>query len=123
MSAEALFLRATPRCSRSPSLERFAARKPFAGPLVYGGSLAISAAMLVVALVELLGRANGEALVLPLGLPWIGARFRVDALSAFFLVVVNLGAAAASLYGLGYGADTSMRRSGCCRSSRPFSPA
>ena len=41
--------------------------------------------------------------MLPLGLPWIGAHFHVDALSAFFLVVVNLGAAAASLYGLGYG--------------------
>src|SRR3546814_11070299 len=40
---------------------------------------------------------------LPLGLPWIGAHFRIDALAAFFLVVINLGAAAASLYGLGYG--------------------
>jgi hypothetical protein len=28
-------------------------------------------------------------LVLPIGLPGIGTRFRVDALSAFFLVVVN----------------------------------
>src|SRR3546814_2512921 len=40
---------------------------------------------------------------LPLGLPWIGANFRIDALAAFFIVVINLGAAAASLYGLGYG--------------------
>ena len=40
---------------------------------------------------------------MPLGLPWLGAHFRVDALSAFFLVVVNLGGAAASVYGLGYG--------------------
>ena len=40
---------------------------------------------------------------LPLGLPWIGAHFRLDALSTFFLVVVNLGGAVASLYGLGYG--------------------
>jgi hydrogenase-4 component B len=36
-------------------------------------------------------------------LPWIGARFLVDALSAFFLVIVNLGGAAACLYGLGEG--------------------
>jgi formate hydrogenlyase subunit 3/multisubunit Na+/H+ antiporter MnhD subunit len=36
-------------------------------------------------------------------LPLLGAHFRVDALSAFFLAVINLGAAAASLYGLGYG--------------------
>src|SRR5207237_6970799 len=42
-------------------------------------------------------------LALPIGLPWLGAHFRLDALSAFFLVVANLGGAAASLYGLGYG--------------------
>ena len=40
---------------------------------------------------------------MPIGLPWLGAHFRIDALAAFFLVVVNLGGAAASLYGLGYG--------------------
>ena len=32
-----------------------------------------------------------------------GSHFRIDALAAFFLVVINLGGAAASLYGLGYG--------------------
>ncbi len=47
--------------------------------------------------------APAAAIVLPLGLPWIGAHFRVDALAAFFLAVVNLGGAAASLYGVGYG--------------------
>ena len=41
---------------------------------------------------------------LPLGLPWIGAHFRLDVLSAFFLAVVNLGGAVASLYAIGYGA-------------------
>ena len=41
--------------------------------------------------------------MLPLGLPWIGARFHLDALAAVFLVVVNLGGAIASLYALGYG--------------------
>ena len=40
---------------------------------------------------------------LPLGLPWLGSHFRLDALANFFLVVVNLGGAAASLFGLGYG--------------------
>jgi len=58
--------------------------------------------MLVIGVVALLTQA-GEALVLPVGLPWLGAHFRLDALSAFFLLVVNLGAAAASLFGLGYG--------------------
>ncbi len=47
--------------------------------------------------------ASVETLTLPLGLPWLGTHFRLDALSAFFLIVVNLGGAAASLYGLGYG--------------------
>jgi len=50
------------------------------------------------------------ALALPLGLPGIGARFRLDSLSAFFLTVVNVGAAAASLYGIGYGAHEVARR-------------
>lgn len=44
-----------------------------------------------------------SAAVLPVGLPWIGAHFRIDALSAFFLLVIDLGGAAASLYALGYG--------------------
>ncbi len=42
--------------------------------------------------------------------------------SAFFLVVVNLGGAAASLFALGYGRHET-RRSACCRSFRPSSPA
>ena len=61
-------------------------------------------------------------LTLPLGLPWLGAHFRLDALAAFFLVVVNLGGASASLYGLGYG-HHDLRRTACCRSSPPSSPA
>jgi hydrogenase-4 component B len=97
MNAEALFLSGDAALLGLAVAGGFAARKPFAGTLVYGGALAICAAMLVLALVVLLGRAGGQALVLPLGLPWIGARFRLDALSAFFLVVVNLGGAAASL--------------------------
>jgi hydrogenase-4 component B len=80
----------------------FAAREPVSRPIVYGGSLAVSAVMLAVALVGLLSGTN-SALVLPLGLPWIGAHFRFDALSSLFLVIVNLGAATACLYGLGYG--------------------
>ncbi|HEY6354961.1 MAG TPA: proton-conducting transporter membrane subunit, partial [Burkholderiaceae bacterium] len=40
---------------------------------------------------------------LPIGLPWLGAHFRLDALAAAFLIVVNLGGATASLYGFGDG--------------------
>ena len=47
--------------------------------------------------------AAAPAVRLPVGLPWIGAHFRIDALSAFFLVVVNLGGAGASLFAIGYG--------------------
>ena len=38
-----------------------------------------------------------------LGLPWLGSHFRVDPLSAFFLALINLGGATASLYAVGYG--------------------
>ena len=57
----------------------------------------------VAAIAVLLDAGAPEALRLPLGLPWIGAHFRLDALAAFFLVVVNVGGAAASLFALGYG--------------------
>ena len=57
----------------------------------------------LVAALRALAAAPPAGVVLPLGLPWIGAHFRIDALSAFFLAVVNLGAAAASLFALGYG--------------------
>ena len=44
-----------------------------------------------------------QTLHLPIGLPWLGAHFRLDPLAAAFLTVVNLGGATASLYGLGDG--------------------
>ena len=70
--------------------------------LVYPAAAVMSATGFLVALAALLGNASSQ-LVLPLGLPWIGAHFRVDALSAFFLAVVNLGGLAASVYAVGYG--------------------
>ncbi|MBW8269858.1 hydrogenase 4 subunit B [Caldovatus aquaticus] len=69
---------------------------------VYGGCLAVSTLAFVLALAALLGGASA-GLTVPLGLPWLGAHFRLDALSAAFLVLVTLGAAGASLYALGYG--------------------
>jgi hydrogenase-4 component B len=73
------------------------------GPLVYGASLALCAVGLAIGMRALIGQAPVETMILPLGPPWIGAHFRLDALSAFFLVVVNLGGGAASLYALGFG--------------------
>jgi formate hydrogenlyase subunit 3/multisubunit Na+/H+ antiporter MnhD subunit len=75
-----------------------------AGALVYGIALAVTLVALALAGATLLFPASlGGALTLPVGLPWLGAHFRLDALAAFFLVVVNLGGATASLFGLGYG--------------------
>jgi formate hydrogenlyase subunit 3/multisubunit Na+/H+ antiporter MnhD subunit len=71
--------------------------------LVYGASLALTSLALIVAVAHLVSWGGAVTVVLPLGLPWIGAHFRLDALAAFFLAVVNLGGAAASAYGLGYG--------------------
>ncbi len=72
--------------------------------ILYGLSLVISLVALCSALGHLLGFAGPTSgLVLPIGLPWLGAHFRVDKLASFFLVVVNLGGASASLYALGYG--------------------
>ena len=78
-------------------------RSRAATPFVYGGCLVVSLVSLVAALAQLLGDAAPATLTLPLGLPWIGSHFRMDALAAFFLAVVDLGAAAASLFALGYG--------------------
>jgi hydrogenase-4 component B len=75
-----------------------------ATPIVYGGAMAVALVALGAALTCFLIRDGLPwTLALPIGLPNIGARFRVDALSAFFLAVINLGAAVTSLYALGYG--------------------
>lgn len=79
------------------------ARARIGTPIVYGLSLAACAVALAAALAQLLSNAAAPMLILPLALPWLGAHFRIDALSAFFLVVIDLGGAAASLYALGYG--------------------
>jgi formate hydrogenlyase subunit 3/multisubunit Na+/H+ antiporter MnhD subunit len=71
--------------------------------IVYGASLVCSLPLLAAAALVLLGGQSTPSATLPLGLPWLGAHFRIDALSAFFLIVVNLGAAAASLFAFGYG--------------------
>jgi formate hydrogenlyase subunit 3/multisubunit Na+/H+ antiporter MnhD subunit len=85
-----------------------AARRVVTARVVYAACLAATSVLFVVVLTYLVhDRGTLYAVELPLGLPWIGAQFRLDALAAFFLVVVNLGAAAASLYGLGYGVHES----------------
>ena len=79
-------------------------RLPGISRLVYFVCLVACLAILGVACNELLaGKSPAPALHLPVGLPWTGAHFRIDALAAFFLALVNLGGAGASLYAIGYG--------------------
>ena len=81
-----------------------AAQRIRAASSIYLSCLLTCSVILVTACGALLAVATpAESLRLPVGLPWIGAHFTIDALSAFFLAVINLGAAAASLYALGYG--------------------
>ena len=94
-------------------------RTRIATPVIYSLALADSILLFTAVLVHFVGApVVTSTLTLPLGLPWLGAHFRLDALAAFFLLVVNLGGAAASLYGLGYGRhETEPRR------VLPFFPA
>jgi formate hydrogenlyase subunit 3/multisubunit Na+/H+ antiporter MnhD subunit len=70
------------------------------------------------AVAHLLSARPAEDLVLPLGVPWIGAHFRLDGLSAVFLAIVGFGGAGASLYAIGYSrGDPADAR------VRPFYPA
>ncbi len=76
--------------------------------VIYGICSALSGIILVTALAHLLAAASPAAvaaptLALPIGLPWLGSHFRLDALAAFFLAVINLGGVLTGLYGIGYG--------------------
>ena len=79
----------------------FRARAPGTGTVIYSGTMLVSGAGAIIAAMALWGEVS--ALWLPVGLPWQGVHLRLDALSAFFAFVVNLGAAGASLYAIGYG--------------------
>ena len=86
------------------TLAVFLSRLSIATHVVYCATLASSTVAFGTAVGRLLdSTAVTTALTLPLGLPWMGASFKLDALAAFFLLVVNLGGATASFYGLGYG--------------------
>jgi hydrogenase-4 component B len=74
-----------------------------ASRVIYGAVIVVTTLSLAAALTHLLTAAPAESLTLPVGLPRLGAHLRLDALSAFFLAVVDLGAASASLFALGYG--------------------
>src|ERR1700733_1461115 len=69
--------------------------------LTYGGSLLLTAALIPQGFQALTAPIQHD--ILPLGLPWIGTHLRLDALSGFFLILIGLGGAGASLFALGYG--------------------
>ena len=68
---------------------------------VYGACFLIALALCLVSATHI--GTTPVDMVLPIGLPWLGAHFHFDSLAAFFLAVVNLGAASASFYAIGYG--------------------
>src|SRR5262245_2888400 len=79
-------------------------RSRLAGQLMYG--ICLLACLGILALgcrYLLLEPGSPQALRLPVGLPWTGSHFRMDALAAFFLVVISLGGAGASLFAIDYG--------------------
>jgi len=73
-----------------------------ASRIVYGLCFGLCLVLFIAAVIP--RGASALSTTLPLGLPWVGAHFQLDVLSAFFLAIVNLGGAAASSYALGYGA-------------------
>jgi len=71
--------------------------------VVYAGSFAVAITALAGGARVLWESPPASEMLLPIGIPWLGAHFRLDPLSAFFVAVANLGAAAASLFAIGYG--------------------
>jgi hydrogenase-4 component B len=74
-----------------------------ASRLVYGASATLCLGLAFVGIAMLAMRAAAVGLNLPVGLPWLGANLRLDALSALFLALLGTGGAAASVYAIGYG--------------------
>ncbi len=80
-------------------------------PLIYAGCLIASVLLLAGGLGQLGGAAKvGPTVVLPIGLPWLSAHLRLDNLSALFMVIVDLSAAAASGFAIGYGGHVPEKR-------------
>jgi formate hydrogenlyase subunit 3/multisubunit Na+/H+ antiporter MnhD subunit len=79
------------------------ARTKAGGSIVYLLCFAIATVLFAYGASRLLHAAEPETLKLPLGVPWMRASFRLDALSAVFLCIINVSAAGASFFAAGYG--------------------
>lgn len=92
--------------------------RTWATTTVYGGCLVVATLLVGCGLAAVSRTEPLATLVLPLGLPWLGMHLRLDALSGFFVLVINLGALLVSLYALGYA-----RSESAPRRVLPFVPA
>ena len=95
----ALVLLAVSGCAEKPD---GAERPSGVVALVYGGSILVCILTALVALLRLAGYLDDMATIVPLGLPWLKAHLRLDALSAFFVLVVAGIGGVSALFGWGY---------------------
>ncbi len=82
-----------------------AGRRPggFGAAAVHGGCLGVCLGFVLLAVLAMLpGGAEPATLALPLGPPWAPALLALDGLSAWFLLLLGLSGAAASLFALGH---------------------
>jgi len=84
-------------------LSIFVRRQRWASGFIYAVTSGLCAVIFLLGLAGLFGQGIGSTRVLPLGLPWIGAHFSFDMLTAFFLVVLGFGSGVISIYAIGYG--------------------
>lgn len=73
------------------------------GGIVYGGSALACGLAALGAGAFLAGTPQPLEVILPIGLPWLPSRLRLDGLSAAFLLIVNTVGLLTSVYGIGYG--------------------
>ncbi len=78
-------------------------RASWVSGFIYAAASGLCALLAIFGIARLIGLSGDSVLTLPLGLPWIGAHFQLDSLAAFFLVILGVGGAVISLYGIGYG--------------------
>ena len=91
--------------------------------VVYGASLIVTLTLGIIALLSLFGIADTSVVTLPLGLPWLGAHFRIDALARLLPGGRQSRRRGGQPVTRSAMAATRTRRSACCRSIPPFSPA
>ncbi len=78
-------------------------RRSWATIFIYSTATGLCGFFALIGLTGLAGYGIGSSQVLPLGLPWIGANYYFDTLTAYFLVILGIGGGAISLYAIGYG--------------------